>query len=393
MILNSRKNKRKNWHRYVGAGIRAAAVILLLIIFCGCEKKDYFDPGLAGQYEAFSGECILSEIEIAQDGTFATGDIDGHILTQEGRASFYCGGQIVFEAGYTLDDMFLYLDDDAGNSGQYINSELFQESQPQTLSGRYISSNMSALLEFDSAESGEIYSVSDGNTRSFDYIYSEGILKVTYTGDMPHEFYLLEQEGDTLVLKSPASGNEMLFMREQPVTLPQGEYSTIYYGQEADDIYLNANFTEKRGSFQGREYELLSLDNGKAYFLSEGKLYAMGYEVDYPNLTISDDNNKLMLTDLSALSWGKVPENMAGVYASEDLQKVLVINEDSTLNLTIGCVGADFSCEISGSMMKLISGDAILYYDFACDEDGIYLAPLPRLMADFTQEEYLVKLR
>ena len=44
-------------------------------------------------------------------------------------------------------------------------------------------------------------------------------------------------------------------------------------------------------------------------------------------------------------------------------------------------------------MMKLISGDATLYYDFACDEDGVYLAPLPRLMADFTQEEYLIKLR
>ena len=70
--------------------------------------------------------------------------------------------------------------------------------------------------------------------------------------------------------------------------MPQGEYSTIYYGQEADDICLNANFTEKRGSFEGREYELLSFDNGKAYFLSEGKLYAMEYEAHYPNLTISE---------------------------------------------------------------------------------------------------------
>ena len=101
------------------------------------------------------------------------------------------------------------------NSGRYINSELFEESQPQPLSGRYISSNMSAMLEFDSAESGEIYSVSDGNMRSFDYTYSEGILKVTYTSDMSQEFYFLEQADETLVIKSPVSSNEMVFMLEQ----------------------------------------------------------------------------------------------------------------------------------------------------------------------------------
>jgi hypothetical protein len=393
LILNSPQDNRKAWHKYIGAIIKAAVVILLLAIFCGCEKKDYFDPALAGQYAAFSGECILSEIEIAQDGTFTTGDMDGHILTQEGTASFYSGGQIVFEADYLLDDMYLQIEDDAGNSGCYINSGLFEKSQPLTLSGRYISSNMSALLEFDSAGNGTIYSVSDGSTRQFDYIYSQGLLKVTYTDDKFNEFYFLEQADETLVLKSPVSSNEMVFMLEQSVTLPQGEYSTIYYGREADDICLNANFAEKQVSFQGTEYELLGLENGKAYFLSEGKLYALGYEAHYPNLTISDDNNKLMLTDLSALSWSRFPENMAGVYTSEDLQKVLVINEDGTLNLTMGCVGADFSCEISGNIMKLESGDATLYYDFACDEDGIYIAPLPRLMADFTPDDYLVKLR
>ncbi len=371
----------------------AAVVILLLLIFCGCEKKEYFEPGLAGEYEAFSGDCVLSGIAIAKDGAFSSGDIDGHILTQEGLASFYSGGEIIFEAGYSFDDMFLILEDSTGNCGRYINSELFDKSQSLPISGRYISPNMNALLDLDSAEGGTLFNVYDGSVRRFDYIYTEGILKVTYNDDMSHEFYFLEQTEDTLALKSPASGNEMVFTKEPPGTLPKGEYSTIYYGQETMDICLNANFTEKQGSFQGREYELLSLEDNKAYFLSEGRLYAMVYEADYPNLTISGDDNELMLTDLSALSWDRLSESMAGVYASYDLQKVLVINDDGTLNLTIGCAGADFSCEISGNIMKLKSGSTALYYDFACDEDGLYMAPLPRIKADFTQNEYLVKLR
>ncbi len=395
-------DKSINYHnKGKQAGVVISAVILILFILfvsSSCTTMLAFDKELEGNYELFNTEDGPEYLVIDHNGRFSDSKGSGWIeIPRIDTLHFVYDDETVKEVQYKKNNKSLTIINQDDLRIEYIDTSYHQNFHNSGIKrGRYIDTQTLILFTFKDNGVGTMVSLEDSSETPFKYIAHNGILRLEYDDHffVGYEYLTYKDEGQTLTLKFPNRDSRTTLLPEDKRNF-NGQYKLLYYkGINSDFMIDRISFSNHFCILNDSKYNVIRFPDNTILLEKDGQYIPIEFTKNSSS-HLSLDYGGLSLEFIDELTFSKDFDQWVGIYVSEDLAYLLQINEDGSGNLTIDDKGIDFSSTISNNILRCQDEFTgyVFYLEMRLEDDGIYLAEMPRAKSDTSCLEYLIKIR
>ena len=375
-----------------------AAIILIgfcLIFSVSCRELLPFDTTLTGHYELLNTKETPVSMTVLQNGRFCDSKGTGWIeIPKEHCLRFIYDNGRVDEVTYSKRSPAMVVMSSDGFEMEYVNTVTFSEGHDEhSIVGQYMNDKLTISIVFEKDGNGRFIYLSSGEVINFSYSANHGILRLLYS-DPPHrgyEYFSYSYEKDDLNLKSYHNDEEFTFYHS--VEGINCKSFVIIEGNK-DTSITSLQLKTKSCFLNSERCNTVWFANNQLLIYKEDKYIPLIAENHAPWLELQLHGKVYYLLDKRAFNKDAVML-LQGIYVSEDLHTIMILNEDGSGHLTMDNRGFDFDAHMYEDILRCVdhSIGCAIYYRVTQTSTGISILPLPTCKDEKISGMTLIKIR